>query len=237
MHHFKIERTRWYTLNLNSHDRENCYLKKSVEKISNRYVEVLKFKIIVITGTPGVGKTTIAKALAHKLEALYVGVGELVKNENLNLGFDEERNTLVADLSQLSKRIASIIFKTSRDVIIDGHYASDVIPQNLVTYAFVLRRNPEALKTTLKEKGFEENKIRENIVSELLDVCLINTVKKYGVDLVNEINVTQMSVDEVITEILEVLKGQQLKKVGTVNWIEKLEKDGKLSNFLHQIEK
>ncbi len=194
-------------------------------------------RVIVITGTPGVGKTTISKALATKLRALYLSVGDLVKTENLILGVDVERQTLIADLKKLRERINSIIFSSSQDVIVDGHYASDVTSRNLVSYAFVLRRDPDDLKIKLKEKGFKELKILENVTSELLDVCLINTVNNYGAELVNEIDVSLMNVDEVINEVLTILKGQKNVKVGNIDWLSKLEKDGRLGKLLNQLNK
>ncbi len=194
-------------------------------------------RVIVITGTPGVGKTTISKALATKLRALYLSVGDLVKTENLILGVDVERQTLIADLKKLRERINNIIFSSSQDVIVDGHYASDVTQRNLVSYAFVLRRDPDDLKIKLKEKGFKELKILENVTSELLDVCLIDTVKNYGTELVNEIDVSFMTIDGVINEILTILKGKKTVKVGNVDWLSKLEKNGRLGKLLNQIGK
>lgn len=194
-------------------------------------------RVIVITGTPGVGKTTISKALATKLRALYLSVGDLVKTENLILGVDVERQTLIADLKKLRERINSIIFSSSQDVIVDGHYASDVTSRNLVSYAFVLRRDPDDLKIKLKEKGFKELKILENVTSELLDVCLIDTVKNYGTELVNEIDVSFMTIDGVINEILTILKGKKTVKVENVDWLSKLEKNGRLGKLLNQIGK
>ena len=194
-------------------------------------------RVIVITGTPGVGKTTISKALATKLSALYLSVGDLVKTENLILGVDVERQTLIADLKKLRERINSIIFSSSQDVIVDGHCASDVTPRNLVSYAFVLRRDPDDLKIKLKEKGFKELKILENVTSELLDVCLIDTVKNYGTELVNEIDVSFMTIDGVINAILTILKGKKTVKVGNVDWLSKLEKNGRLEKLLNQISK
>ncbi|RLI49541.1 adenylate kinase [Candidatus Bathyarchaeota archaeon] len=198
---------------------------------------VLKLRVIVITGTPGVGKTTISKALATKLRALYLSVGDLVKTENLILGVDVERQTLIADLKKLRERINSIIFSSSQDVIVDGHYASDVTSRNLVSYAFVLRRDPDDLKIKLKEKGFKELKILENVTSELLDVCLIDTVNNYGTELVNEIDVSFMTIDGVINEILTILKGKKTVKVENVDWLSKLEKNGRLGKLLNQIGK
>ena len=194
-------------------------------------------QVIVITGTPGVGKTTISKALATKLNALHLSVGDLVKAENLFLGVDVERQTLIADLKKLTERIKSIIFSSSQDIIVDGHYASDVTPRNLVSYAFVLRRDPDDLKIKLKEKGFKELKILENVTSELLDVCLINTVKNYGTKLVNEIDVSLLTIEGVITEVLTILKGQKKVKVGNVDWLSKLEKNGRLGKLLNQLGK
>lgn len=194
-------------------------------------------RVIVITGTPGVGKTTISKALATKLRALYLSVGDLVKTENLILGVDVERQTLIADLKKLRERINSIIFSSSQDVIVDGHYASDVTSRNLVSYAFVLRRDPDDLKIKLKEKGFKELKILENVTSELLDVCLIDTVNNYGTELINEIDVSFMTIDEVINEILTILKGKKTVKVENVDWLSKLEKNGRLGKLLNQIGK
>lgn len=191
----------------------------------------------MITGTPGVGKTTIAKALAKKLNALLLSVSALVKTENLFLEVDTERQTLIADLSQVRKRIKSIIAQASQDVIIEGHFASNVTPRKLVSYAFVLRRNPEDLQVKLKEKGFHERKILENVTSELLDICFSNTVKNYGTELVNEIDVSFMTVDEVINAVLTILRGEKRVNLENVDWIRTLEKDGKLRKLLTQLGK
>ena len=143
----------------------------------------------------------------------------------------------LSDLKKLRERINSIIFSSSQDVIVDGHCASDVTPRNLVSYAFVLRRDPDDLKIKLKEKGFKELKILENVTSELLDVCLIDTVKNYGTELVNEIDVSFMTIDGVINAILTILKGKKTVKVGNVDWLSKLEKNGRLEKLLNQISK
>jgi adenylate kinase len=135
------------------------------------------------------------------------------------------------------KRIKNIIAQASQDVIIEGHYASDVTPRTLVSYAFVLRRDPEDLQVKLKEKGFNESKILENVTSELLDVCFSNTVKNYGAALVNEIDVTFMTVDEVIKEVLTILSGKKRVEEENVDWIRKFENDGRLGKLLAQLGK
>lgn len=45
---------------------------------------------ILVTGTPGTGKTTMATALAEATQLRHVNVGELVRQKNLHDGWDED---------------------------------------------------------------------------------------------------------------------------------------------------
>ena len=85
--------------------------------------------VIIVTGTPGVGKTTIAKQLATTLNAHYIGITELVKQKNLTTEFDKKRDTHIADTKKLTQHIQTILAETNKTAIIDGHYAVDVVPK------------------------------------------------------------------------------------------------------------
>lgn len=52
---------------------------------------------IVITGTPGVGKTTHAEQLARSLGFKHVSINALVKDEGFHEGRDEELGSWVVD--------------------------------------------------------------------------------------------------------------------------------------------
>ena len=45
---------------------------------------------ILVTGTPGTGKTTTSTALAEATQLRHINVGELVKEKNLHDGWDDE---------------------------------------------------------------------------------------------------------------------------------------------------
>lgn len=45
---------------------------------------------ILVTGTPGTGKTTVCTALAEATQLCHINVGELVKEKNLHDGWDDE---------------------------------------------------------------------------------------------------------------------------------------------------
>jgi adenylate kinase len=54
--------------------------------------------IIVITGTPGTGKSTHAQLVADQCTRLrHVNVGELVKEKGLHEGFDEQWQSYIVD--------------------------------------------------------------------------------------------------------------------------------------------
>ncbi|MDQ1280493.1 MAG: adenylate kinase [Thermoproteota archaeon] len=221
---------------LDNYKNKPFFLLPYMEEMSaSRILKESKTKVIVITGSPGVGKSTVSKALADKLEALYVSLTDVVKNEKLTLRFDEQRDTFIADLNRLSKRVEEIIGDAPGDVIIEGHYAPDVVPASLASHVFVLRFDPDSLRTRLEKRGYSEKKILENIESEALDICLVNAIERYGEDKVDEIDATQRTVEEVVEEITQVLGGRRPMKVGKVDWLGKMELEGRLEEFLSKL--
>jgi len=186
----------------------------------------------LVTGTPGVGKTSISHLLASKLDAVYINLAELVERERLISGVDKARETLIADTPRVSKRVQEIIKSSEGDVIIDGHYAVDVVPTKAVHIVFVLRRNPDELKGLMEDRGFKERKLWENLAAEILDVCLWDAVSACGSDKVCEIDVSGKRIEEVVEDMLLTLEGKRKCRVGIVDWLGKLEEEGRLHEFL-----
>ncbi len=104
-------------------------------------------RVILITGTPCVGKTSTAKQLAIKLDAEYINLTDFAKTNNLTLGEDTERQTVIINEEALKRKLKeNILASTNSNIIVDGHYAAAVTSTELVTKVFVLRRNPKELK-------------------------------------------------------------------------------------------
>jgi adenylate kinase len=189
-------------------------------------------KIIVVTGTPGVGKTVVSELLASKLDALHIDLGELVKREKLWSDVDRTRQTLIADMPRLSRRIQKIMASWEQNIVLDGHYAVDVVPASDIDKVFVLRCEPEELRRSMLKRGFKGRKLKENLAAEVLDVCLYNAVKACGVEKVCEIDVTGKKAEIVANEVIAVLRGEKPCSVGIVDWLGKLESEGRLEEFL-----
>ena len=178
------------------------------------------------------GKTSVSHKLASKINARYIGVTELVRNENLIASIDEERKTLVADTKKLQDRLMDILSTVESNLIIEGHYAVDVVPKNDVYAVFVLRRDPDELKNILEERGYPEKKVWENLASEILDVCLWDSLSACGAHKVCEIDVSNKPVEVVVEEIVMVLEKKKECRYGIVDWLGKLEKTGQLEEYL-----
>ncbi len=189
-------------------------------------------RVLLITGTPCVGKTTLAKRLAEELAAQYINLTEFAEEQNLIKGQDTARDTLIIDETKMRRRLNITIQNAHADVIIDGHYAPAVVAKCLVSYVFVLRRDPVQLREFMKKCGFSQRKQDENLTAEILDVCLVDALHTQAKDRVCELNVTTKTLDDTAREVLEIIEGRRACYSGCVDWLGALESQGILDEFL-----
>ena len=62
---------------------------------------------ILITGTPGTGKSTHAALLAQQSQLKHINIGDLVKEKGLHEGFDEEWQSYTVDEDKVCRVMAS----------------------------------------------------------------------------------------------------------------------------------
>jgi adenylate kinase len=190
-------------------------------------------RVILITGTPCVGKTTVARELATKLGAYYINLTEFAKQNNLILGEDEERHTSIVDEDKMREKLAETIETTQKtEIVIDGHYAASVTPKDKVTIIFVLRRNPIELREFMAKCGFKDQKLWENMASEILDVVLVDALHAQDERKVCELDVSERTVKEIVHDISAILNGRKKCRVGAIDWLGMLEAQGVLDAYL-----
>ncbi|MFA6048542.1 MAG: AAA family ATPase [Candidatus Micrarchaeia archaeon] len=130
---------------------------------------------LAITGTPGTGKTTLAKALAAKLGCTLLDVNKIAVENKL---YKKEKGTpeKIVDLKKLAAKIHAIA-KKEKAFIAEGHLACEFyIPADCVV---VLRCNPDTLEKRLQKREYSAKKIEENVMAEMLDYCLLKTEANY----------------------------------------------------------
>jgi adenylate kinase len=160
---------------------------------------------IALTGTPGTGKTTVAKLLPYKI----IDINALVKNGS-NLGLDPERGCLEADMDALAGQLKEM--DTEDISILEGHFA-----HHFASWAIVLRLAPASLRSRLESRGYSMEKTRENLEAEALDVILVEAVEFCS--RIDEIDTTGRSPLEVAELVTRIIKGQLVQPPGQVDWL------------------
>jgi len=140
-------------------------------------------KVIAVSGTPGTGKTTIAKKIAKKLNFLYFDVNKLIVKNKLYEGYDRKRRTRIVDINKLGKffiseiKIFQKINKKYNGLVVDSHL-SHYIPRKYIDLCIIAKCSIKELNKRLKNKKFHKNKIKENLQAEIFDVCYKEALEK-----------------------------------------------------------
>jgi len=179
----------------------------------------------VLTGVPGVGKTTVAEMLAERLGGVHIDLSALAEREGLISGWDDARGTATADLDGISELLAQIRSSSKEPLVVEGHFAPEVVPPEAASFTFVLRRAPWRLKQDLEARGYRPEKVRENVEAELIDVSLAEAVEAYGAERICEIDVTDRTVEEVLEEILSIIEGDGSCRRGHIDWLGRAESE------------
>lgn len=152
-----------------------------------------KYKIIAITGTPGTGKFKLAKYLAEKLKFERIDIHDLY--DQISTGFDKEKDCYDIDIKAFIEAIDLI----DKDIVIDSHIAH-LLP--CVDVCIVLKCSDlKKLEEKLISRGYNLNKVKENIECEIFDVCLIDA-KEMGHKI---IVVENESFEEILEKVLKII--------------------------------
>ncbi|MBN2126837.1 MAG: AAA family ATPase [Candidatus Diapherotrites archaeon] len=130
--------------------------------------------ILVITGTPGTGKTEIAKELSKKLGFKVINEKEFALTHKL--GKLNKEKEIEIDVKKMQKKLL-ISLKKEKNQVIEGHLLCEMkIPANLCV---VLHANSSILEKRMKKRGYSDEKILDNIFCEETDYCLKKASKNY----------------------------------------------------------
>ena len=173
--------------------------------------------IILITGTPGVGKTALAKTLSKKSGFKLIEVNRLVRKERLYTRFDRARKTYVVNERKLRRRLEALS-RSSEDIVLPTHLVGRFLPKASVKLALVLRVDPMILYRRLRARRWTQSKAWENTEAEILDMCLQDSISLLGPRKVYEIDTTRKSATEVYREATRALSGTTGQS-GRVNWL------------------
>eukprot|EP00435_Cladocopium_sp_Y103_P073656 s33_g44.t1 len=113
---------------------------------------------ILVTGTPGVGKTTFCEALAAATSLEHLEVSKMVREKRLYREWDDELD-------------CSIFDEESGGCVVDFH-SSSFLDESLLDLVVVLRVDTSTLYDRLEKRHYPESKVKQNVEAEIFQSCL-----------------------------------------------------------------
>ncbi|KAI1339011.1 AAA domain-containing protein [Xylariaceae sp. FL0016] len=142
---------------------------------------------IVVTGTPGVGKTSHCEVLAERLAGAglrHLSVNQVVKDKGCHEGWDDEFKSYIVDEDKLLDAMEDEA--KAGGCIIDWH-ACDLFPESWIDLVVVLRSDTKTLYDRLATRKYPEAKLQENMDSEIMEVLLQEARESYDEQIVVEL--------------------------------------------------
>lgn len=164
--------------------------------------------LIALTGTPGTGKTSVGQLLEARGYAV-LDLDTIARDYGLITGRDDARQTDEVDVEALRERIRI----PAKLAFLKSHY-SHLMDVNI---AIVLRCRPSVLRDRLRARGWSEEKVRENIEAEAIDVITQEATRR--IPFVYEIDTSEQSASETTAQVLAILQGKTNgHEPGTIDW-------------------
>lgn len=160
---------------------------------------------LALTGTPGTGKTTLARLLNRPrlpLADYY---------EASSTGRDAGGEWLI-DLTQM---VAAVARDVSPEAVIEGHLSHRL---GLCKTVVVLRCHPEELRERLADRGYAEAKLRENLEAEALGIITAEALEE-GAD-VHELDTTGQPPAASAKALAAILAGAKSYQPGRIDFSE-----------------
>lgn len=144
-----------------------------------------KLPNILITGTPGTGKTQTSQLVAEKTGLKHLNIGSVVKEMGFYESKDEEFDSYILDEDQLCDYLEPIMAEGGN--VVDFHSA-EFFPERWFDLVLVLRTDTSLLFDRLSERNYSAKKRTENIECEIMQIVLEEAKESYDENIVHELS-------------------------------------------------
>ncbi len=168
-------------------------------------------RLLVITGTPGTGKSTVAKMLVDQLGLLHIDLHELIKSDKiLSSDFNKEKDCYDLDMDRVEELvILKLEENPGQTMVLDSHVAHH-LSTDVICGAIVLRCSDlKELETRLLARNYSASKVKENLDSEIFDICNDEALS-IGVDTLLFDSAGGLDEEQVIRQVTDLLVLLQL---------------------------
>ena len=178
--------------------------------------------MLVLTGSPGVGKHTVSEELAKILDYKIIDVN----NEAIKAGMPKRDGSIEVDVEQMRELLKVMLTKKS---LIVGHLAVYVISKTHVSKSIVLRKNPYELMQIYEKRDYTIEKKNDNLGSEVLGTITYDSIKKFGNDKTFQVNTTSLTTEQTVKKIVGIVCDNS--DGDTVDWLTEISKKNDFKKF------
>ncbi|KAI8066777.1 AAA domain-containing protein [Gongronella butleri] len=139
---------------------------------------------ILVTGTPGTGKTTTSEMIAEATGLQHINVGDLVKAKQFYEGYSEEYDTHILDEDKLLDELEDMVKEGG--AVVDYH-TCELFPERWFDLIIVLRAQTHVLYDRMVQRGYNKKKLDENMECEIMQVVLDEARESYAPEIVVEL--------------------------------------------------
>ena len=188
---------------------------------------------IIITGSPGVGKHTIAKEIERtwKISEL-IDINKIAIDAGL---VEQGQDALDVDVNKLKKHLEPIVSDIprlhwmGRTGLVVGHLAPYVLDGKSFNPCIVLRKNPYKLLDIYKKRGYAEKKMKDNLGSEILGIITNDAIKNFGQEKTFQVDTTDHTPKELAVRIQDIFYGDD--NGDNIDWLQLIQEKNDLKKF------
>ena len=188
---------------------------------------------IIITGSPGVGKHTIAKEIERtwKISEL-IDINKIAIDAGL---VEQGQDALDVDVNKLKKHLEPIVSDIprlhwmGRTGLVVGHLAPYVLDGKSFNPCIVLRKNPYKLLDIYKKRGYTEKKMKDNLGSEILGIITNDAIKNFGQEKTFQVDTTDHTPKELAVRIQDIYYGDD--NGDNIDWLQLIQEKNDLKKF------
>lgn len=188
---------------------------------------------IILSGTPGVGKHTIATTLSSLFDKVtIVDINKIILSEDLLI--PSQRGNHDVDIQKSLDFLTLLLSKKEyQDSIIVGHLAPYVIDPLLVDLAVILRRSPYELIKIYEDRSYSQTKISDNIVAEILGIISYDALKNFEFSKLSELEIaTGVLPSSSAQKIVNMYMDKKQRSFGNIDWLPLIQNDPEMLKFL-----
>ncbi|VEV54588.1 adenylate kinase-like protein 1, putative [Plasmodium vinckei vinckei] len=150
---------------------------------------------IIVTGVPGVGKSTLCEELVEiinkdleekfkinekeePLKMVHLNLSNIIKNERLYEEYDDELDASIFSEELVNQKLKNLNFQNG-GYIIDFHDVNFLYDNKYIDKIFLLTASTNVLYERLEKRNYTQDKIKNNIECEIFQVIKEDILENY----------------------------------------------------------